>query len=995
PDVSRWCLRANGAMQEPTWTSGGLAVHARDCAWALSHVRGSLVMAVTVRTARKVHRDDFLKTIKEIRKEYLKRHQRGEDDEAMEENEASGRHVKVCVRKRPMLPHELTKNDFDVISTLNTRELVIHECKMYPDMRHKFIVSHHQKFSRFYDERAETEEVYVDTTKELVLHAMRGGKAVCMMYGQTGSGKTYTMGGLFQHISEDIFTEPVGDVDFSVHVSAVEIAGSKCFDHRPVQVCDDGDGNVSILNLSEEAADSANELHSILENVKELRTTESTAVNSQSSRSHLVCYINLRPRTRASKRSAADSKAALYGQLVLLDLAGSERNEDTFYHDAARTKEAIEINKSHLALKQCMRALGSEDCSGYVPYRASTLTRILKGCLWSKDCRGAVIATISPLSVDTEHTLYSLQCAGEMLADKPMISSQQVDVREGDECPIVALKDWDNRMVTEWFCALRKGEFKKYASNLGPSVDGRLFVRFSLARLTQICNGNAADAGHIYKALRNEMASLDKQLKERRARNMARNQKTSTARIVHGNDFRRAMAQICADFWARPEIVRGQPQKETLKPSGGHTAVYVRKRPVLPHEAERDDYDVVSVLSDEDLLVHDCRMYPTMKHKYINTIHQRFTQCFDENATTCDVYADVARPLVHHAIAGGHVVCMMYGQTGSGKTFTMGGLVECAAGDVFLRGGDASHIVSVHLLNNHVPVTVCEDSDGKVSLLRSTEIVATNSDELLLAFQRVQSIRMTESTAVNDQSSRSHLVCYLNIDRKKIENDSQLAKSQGQLVFLDLAGSERNENTLHHDSARLRETVEINKSHLALKQCMWALENDECKGGYVPYRASTLTRILKGCLWSTDCLGAVIATISPLSVDTEHTLCTLQCAGEMLATSPLVGTEKVNVNDEEERSLVAVKDWDNAMIVRWLSTVQNGQYERYTSIIRSAITGRLLLRFSVSRFTQICDGNRDDANAIFKALREEIASQETMLRMKRIATAAQYAKNYL
>jgi len=96
-------------------------------------------------------------------------------------------------------------------------------------MRHKYVVSHHQRFSTCYDEKVDTETVYEDGVKHLLLHAMQGGKAVCMMYGQTGSGKTYTMSGLFQFLSDDLFTEAVGDVDFAVSVSAVEIAGTKCY----------------------------------------------------------------------------------------------------------------------------------------------------------------------------------------------------------------------------------------------------------------------------------------------------------------------------------------------------------------------------------------------------------------------------------------------------------------------------------------------------------------------------------------------------------------------------------------------------------------------------------------------------------------------------------------------------------------------------------------------------------------------------------------------
>lgn len=80
----------------------------------------------------------------------------------------------------------------------------------------------------------------------------------------------------------------------------------------------------------------------------------------------------------------------------------SERNEDSFQHSADRRKETIEINTSHMALKQCVRAMGKEEAnvttSGYVPFRASTLTRLLKNSLWAKTAKAAVIATISPMA---------------------------------------------------------------------------------------------------------------------------------------------------------------------------------------------------------------------------------------------------------------------------------------------------------------------------------------------------------------------------------------------------------------------------------------------------------------------------------------------------------------------------------------------------------------------------------------------------------------------
>ncbi|KAF4137282.1 Kinesin motor domain [Phytophthora infestans] len=420
------------------------------------------------RTARKVHASDFQRTLRELRKKYLLANVKGDSEENGENREVSGSdHMHVYVRKRPLLPPELCKHEFDVITAVGQREIVIHECKMYPDMGHKYVVSHHQRFSTCYVEKVDTETVYEDAAKHLLLHAMGGGKSVCII-----------------------------DVDFVVSVSAVEIAGSKCYDlihdRSKVLVCDDGEGNTTLVGTTEVEADSTNALLEVFDNVKDLRSTEATTVNHQSSRSHLVCYINLR------HRSARDSLGKLYGQLVLLDLAGSERNEDSFYHDAARRKEAIEINKSHLALKECVRAIGREDNTGFVPYRASVLTRILKSCLWSTNSRASVIATISPLSIDTEHTLHTLLCAGQMLEDTPHISTDRVDVKEAGEAKRSAWFRFENGTMIV------------------------MLIRFTHARFTQLCGGNSLAGGHLLKAFRDEVANRDKMLKARRERNAAR-----------------------------------------------------------------------------------------------------------------------------------------------------------------------------------------------------------------------------------------------------------------------------------------------------------------------------------------------------------------------------------------------------------------------------------------------------------------------------------------
>lgn len=76
-----------------------------------------------------MHADDFKRALREIRAKYLREH--GEEEGDGPDVALGSDHIKVYVRKRPLLPHELEKHEFDVISAVGKREIVIHECKMY------------------------------------------------------------------------------------------------------------------------------------------------------------------------------------------------------------------------------------------------------------------------------------------------------------------------------------------------------------------------------------------------------------------------------------------------------------------------------------------------------------------------------------------------------------------------------------------------------------------------------------------------------------------------------------------------------------------------------------------------------------------------------------------------------------------------------------------------------------------------------------------------
>ena len=67
---------------------------------------------------------------------------------------------------------------------------------------------------------------------------------------------------------------------------------------------------------------------------------------------------------------------------------------------------------------------------------------------------------------------------------------------------------------------------------------------------------------------------------------------------------------------------------------------------------------------------------------------------------------------------------------------------------------------------------------------------------------------------------------------------------EGKLKMVDLAGSERAQRT-ENTGIRLLEGANINRSLLALANCINALKKKTGKGAHVPYRDSKLTRMLK------------------------------------------------------------------------------------------------------------------------------------------------------
>ncbi|CAM9668341.1 kinesin-like protein KIF2A isoform X4 [Lampetra fluviatilis] len=322
----------------------------------------------------------------------------------------------VCVRKRPLNKKELGRKEIDVITVPSKDIVMVHEPKLKVDLT-KYLENQTFRFDYAFDETTTNEMVYRFTARPLVETIFEKGMATCFAYGQTGSGKTHTMGGVFSGKTQDcakgIYALAARDVfqflkqpryrqlNLQVNATFFEIYSGKVFDllnrKAKLRVLEDGRQQVQVVGLQEKEVSNVEEVLRLIEMGNNCRTSGQTSANAQSSRSHAVFQLILR---RAGR---------MHGKFSLIDLAGNERGADTASADRQTRLEGAEINKSLLALKECIRALGQN--KPHTPFRASKLTQVLRDSFIGENSRTCMIAMISPGMSSCEHTLNTLRYA--------------------------------------------------------------------------------------------------------------------------------------------------------------------------------------------------------------------------------------------------------------------------------------------------------------------------------------------------------------------------------------------------------------------------------------------------------------------------------------------------------------------------------------------------------------------------------------------------------
>uniref|UniRef100_A0A452Y0S9 Kinesin-like protein n=1 Tax=Aegilops tauschii subsp. strangulata TaxID=200361 RepID=A0A452Y0S9_AEGTS len=286
-----------------------------------------------------------------------------------------------------------------------------------------YVEQHEFCFDAVLDEDVSNDEVYRETVERIIPIIFQRTKATCFAYGQTGSGKTYTMQPLPLRAAQDmirLLQQPVyRNQNFKLWLSYFEIYGGKLYDllsdRRHLLMREDGKKQVCIVGLQEFEVSDVQVVREYIERGNAARSTGSTGANEESSRSHAILQLAVKKHIivtetrRQRDRDANEAKnTKAVGKISFIDLAGSERGADTTDNDRQTRIEGAEINKSLLALKECIRALDNDQI--HIPFRGSKLTEVLRDSFVGNS-RTVMISCISPNAGSCEHTLNTLRYA--------------------------------------------------------------------------------------------------------------------------------------------------------------------------------------------------------------------------------------------------------------------------------------------------------------------------------------------------------------------------------------------------------------------------------------------------------------------------------------------------------------------------------------------------------------------------------------------------------
>ena len=288
--------------------------------------------------------------------------------------------------------------------------------------------------------------------------------------------------------------------------------------------------------------------------------------------------------------------------------------------------------------------------------------------------------------------------------------------------------------------------------------------------------------------------------------------------------------------------------------------------------------------------------------KLINSY--KFSKVFDENSTQEEVFEFTCKPLLDDLIFNQKSgLVFTYGMTNAGKTYTVIGTPECpgilplALKNLFDYGNINNNNYNfycnfVEIYNEDVFDLLSDDPSGKNKYFKKKLIVKENLNSVFflqdVTFSKLDTLdsfntilnkgiskKVHSSTALNQNSSRSHTIFKLILFKEGNKDISKIDFSTEELISLsvvDLAGSERQKRT-DAKGKNLQEACKINQSLSTLGKCLEAMKHNSCSNNkkMVPLRESKLTKIFAEYFQGEQNI-IMITNINPRTEDFEESI---------------------------------------------------------------------------------------------------------------------------
>jgi kinesin family protein 18/19 len=393
----------------------------------------------------------------------------------------------------------------------------------------------------------------------------------------------------------------------------------------------------------------------------------------------------------------------------------------------------------------------------------------------------------------------------------------------------------------------------------------------------------------------------------------------------------------------RPPAIDTSSHTNNNSTTSSNFTVAVRVRPLNKLEDNGSEHSSVLEVFDESLIVlKDPKQAAAASDPLFKSRECKFAFdfAFPPECTQQHIYSVTGQRVIPQVLQGLHCTIFAYGATGSGKTHTMAGteetpgIVYSVISDLFeaiqkakveLNRAQSIKVTASYLeiyneaiydllnMNNN---TATGKNSAAAADLREDAVLGVivsgveryemNSKQAVYdLIVEGQAHRTTDSHLLNQSSSRSHSILQLVIEH--LDNGKTVRCSN--LNLIDLAGSERAKKT-NTSKKMLAEGAKINRSLLALANCINALTQSNKKGLHIPYRDSKLTRLLKDSLrGAAVCI--MIACVSPSATQFEESRETLLYANRAKsikvdqAALEAQRRREREINKEEYEKLVA------------------------------------------------------------------------------------------